>query len=249
MTRTLSAVAVTMLCSVAAVGCGRDALVNVPSTVPAVPQVDVPRPPATTGGSGGTAGRGGMGGTGGGTGGRGGAGVPDAQPQRPRLDAMPVPVPDAAPVAACPALPRCLQALTARCDTSGAQCLSRRTMGNTNQCYSNGVRISATTGPPPAARTTAADGTLCYTAAANITAVGGMIGATVTYSDPAGNVVASGIFQGGPGSGVINIFCGGNQNGVPTPLPVVCAPGVSVVLATGTGTTAACPAATGTACP
>jgi hypothetical protein len=221
----LSLVAAGCLAVAVVGGCGRDALVDVPSD-PGGTQVDagglVPSVPSTPRGTGGAGGSAGTGGVPGGPALDAARPVPlDAGPANPRL-------PDAA-VPACANLPSCLATLAATCPATGA-CTMQRQMGNTNQCYMNGVKVIASGGGQASARVTQTDGrTLCYTVAGNLRGGGGGAGASLTYSDSSARVLATGTFQGGGGGGQIVVSCAGAM-AVPVSVPLACAPGATALL-------------------
>jgi hypothetical protein len=213
-------------------GCGRDALVNVPSTPDGRTDAAVVVPPGAGGTGGGTGGAP-MGGAGGG---RGSDGPTRPPPMSSDGPAAPPPV-DAAP--SCGTLPACLMTLASACPTSGA-CSAQRTATTVNQCYASNVKLVAVlTTQGATAKVTRPDGTLCYVVSGSL-GRGGITGGQVTYSDDNGKVLATGTFQGGGGGGQIVVMCaGGSTPSPPVSVPVTCAPGASALVGlatTGIGT-------------
>jgi hypothetical protein len=236
--RTSSLIAATCL-AVALAGCGRDALVGVPTGVDNAADAAVVIPSGTGGSSGG---RGGA--PVGGSGGRAPADGPPRPPPTSDGPIAPAP-PDAGP--SCAGLPACLMTLASACPTTGA-CSAQRSPASVNQCYAGNVKLVAVVTPQGAtARVTRADGTLCYAVAANL-ASSGVTGAQVTYSDASGKVIATGTFQGGGGGGQIVVMCaGGTTPAPPVSVPVTCAPGASALV--GLATTGTGPCTVGTCAP
>jgi hypothetical protein len=220
-------------CLVGTLGCGRDALVNVPTSGDNPGDAAVVVPPGGSGGSGGTGG--------GAIAGAGGGGRPTDGPTRPPPmtdgPVMPSPI-DAAP--SCGGLPVCLMALASACPTTGA-CVAQRTVASVNQCYTNSVKLVAAVTPQGAtAKVTGPDGALCYILAGNL-GRNGVTGAQVTYSDQNAKVIATGTFQGGGGGGQIVVMCaGGTTASPPVSVPVTCAPGASALVGLASGGTGTC---------
>jgi hypothetical protein len=210
-------------------GCGRDALVGVPTDRSSPADAAV----------GGTPGTGGKIGGGGGTGGAGGGQTRDAARPPPSMaNDGPVMRPDAAEPA-CGALPPCLSTLATACPTTGA-CVAQRTVTSVNQCYAGNVKLVAVvTQQGATAKVMRPDGTLCYLVAGNL-GRNGVTGAQLTYTDDNAKVIATGTFQGGGGGGQIVVMCaGGASPSPPVSVPVSCAPGAGALVGlatTGTGT-------------
>lgn len=135
-------------------------------------------------------------------------------------------------------LPACVANLVSACPTTGIRCKTEgnAALGQSHQCYDNGVNVSSTLGLTGAQiAITRADGQPCYSIA------GSLLGSSATFEvlDPSGNGVASGqVEQAADGSSKILITCAGAA-GVVT-LPLDCTP-LAGAFSEGSCTAGTCP--------